>query len=821
MNEEEYQSGFVRRTSDPTHAKHLKKPSRLKMTGDTLTSFLANRKSGNLDIAFEKYNREYNELRRIAIEVNEVKSEADSKGEFTDVKDKLDEYNAQVKRLAESAVKILLFDEDIQKIKFKVDKDVEKSMARALKVPSFLIGPLKYLSSAGRAYMKGIKEAKEQAHEQLEQEIADVVAKNAREVVGLNPNGDNIEAAAQKTMGEDEAAKLQSLSNIGEIKESVISELTAPTADIPQPDVASVPEEQVSTPIVEEPNADKERNTQVDAGVANKKMQRQQQLEPSEAMFARLSGMVRGFGVDLLTNSDKSKQRLTLYVKANEEKKYLNPELLAKNMGNADLSDEEKVSLYEKVVDAVLFAQIWQEKASFSNENKDVFKFIYDAVGQGYGEDTLLVKASRELSPEKQQVLKSVVEGNFAFVRRAVETFASNFVDEKTDTDEKENTDVRNAQVDEGIGRRRNKGKVEEEIIPTSTEETPTKEVPAKENDSDNASTQPKSQGEQVPVPQDDEKVVPIPVDEEPQEKQEPVSKEEEKTDDPKTTTFKELNEKIRELVEIKESLQESKRTDDKTREAIAKIDSELEILVQRVSDLLDNNMNMDKSSQLPNVTSESKPDTKKRASVPEKTQPQTTSPKIDDSDEYAKFWGELYGKILDDPDGEKKLSSLEKKGVDFEEVEEKYATGRHRIDVRESGERHDELADEIGEETTKKADSQITKAKKYVVGELLSSLGVVPRGMIDEWDQYDEQKADLGQVLKNVSESKKDEYGLAVEELAGTLAESGVKDANGEEVDFQKAITTLLADNDSKEQRKSAVSILKAVTLGNDQKTM
>ena len=103
----------------------------------------------------------------------------------------------------------------------------------------------------------------------------------------------------------------------------------------------------------------------------------------------------------------------------------------------------------------------------------------------------------------------------------------------------------------------------------------------------------------------------------------------------------------------------------------------------------------------------------------------------------------------------------------------------------------------------------------------MLSSLGVVPRGMIDEWDQYDEQKADLGQVLKNVSESKKDEYGLAVEELAGTLAESGVKDANGEEVDFQKAITTLLADNDSKEQRKSAVSILKAVTLGNDQKTM
>lgn len=816
MNEEEYQSGFVRRTSDPTHAKHLKKPSRLKMTGDTLTSFLANRKSGNLDIAFEKYNREYNELRRIAIEVNEVKSEADSKGEFTDVKDKLDEYNAQVKRLAESAVKILLFDEDIQKIKFKVDKDVEKSMARALKVPSFLIGPLKYLSSAGRAYMKGIKEAKEQAHEQLEQEIADVVAKNAREVVGLNPNGDNIELAAQTTMGKEEAVKLQSLADVGEIKDAVISELTAPSTDIPQPDVTSTPEEKT-----EEPTLDNERNTQVDIGVNRKKAQQQDRPNPEELMFEYYSEMVKQFGVDLLKNSDKSKQRPVLYIKHNSEKKYIDPNILAEITEDTDASYEEKLATYNSLVDAISFAQIWQEKASFSDENKDVFKFIYDAVGQGYGEDTLLVKASRELSPEKQQVLKSVVEGNFAFVRRAVETFASNFVDEKTDTDEKENTDVRNAQVDEGIGRRRNKGKVEEEIIPTSTEETPTKEVPAKENDSDNASTQPKSQGEQVPVPQDDEKVVPIPVDEEPQEKQEPVSKEEEKTDDPKTTTFKELNEKIRELVEIKESLQESKRTDDKTREAIAKIDSELEILVQRVSDLLDNNMNMDKSSQLPNVTSESKPDTKKRASVPEKTQPQTTSPKIDDSDEYAKFWGELYGKILDDPDGEKKLSSLEKKGVDFEEVEEKYATGRHRIDVRESGERHDELADEIGEETTKKADSQITKAKKYVVGELLSSLGVVPRGMIDEWDQYDEQKADLGQVLKNVSESKKDEYGLAVEELAGTLAESGVKDANGEEVDFQKAITTLLADNDSKEQRKSAVSILKAVTLGNDQKTM
>ena len=174
MNEEEYQSGFVRRTSDPTRAKHLKKPSRLKMTGDTLKSFLGNRKSGNLEKAFEKYNREYNELRRIAIEVNDVKSEAESKDEFTDVKDKLEEYNAQVKRLAESAVRILLFDEDIQKIKFKIDKDVEKSTARALKVPPFLIGPLKYLSSAGRAYMKVVKEEKEQAQEKLEQEIENI-----------------------------------------------------------------------------------------------------------------------------------------------------------------------------------------------------------------------------------------------------------------------------------------------------------------------------------------------------------------------------------------------------------------------------------------------------------------------------------------------------------------------------------------------------------------------------------------------------------------------------------------------------------------------
>ena len=193
----------------------------------------------------------------------------------------------------------------------------------------------------------------------------------------------------------------------------------------------------------------------------------------------------------------------------------------------------------------------------------------------------------------------------------------------------------------------------------------------------------------------------------------------------------------------------------------------------------------------------------------------------VDDSDEYSKFWGELYGKILDDPDGEKELSSMEKKGVDFDKVEEEYAIGRQHIDVRDSEDRHSELGEEIRQQTSEKANSKVEKAKKYVIGELLSSLGVLPRGMIEEWDQFDEQKADLGQVLKNVSESRKDDYDLAVEELASTLAESGATDVNGEEVDFKKAITDILDDKKSNDQRKSAVSILKAATTGDSQKTV
>lgn len=813
MNDEEYQSGFVkpqgesesnlvRRTSDPTRAKHLKKPSRLKMTGDTLASFLDNRNSGNLEKAVEKYNHDYNELRRIALEVNESKSEADSKGEFTDVKDKLEEYNAQVKRLAESAVKILLLDQDIQKIKFKVDKDIEKSAARALKVPPFLIGPLKYLSSAGRAYMKAVKEGKEHAQEKLEKEIADVVAKNAREVVGLNPNGDNIEDAAQKTMGKEEAAMLTSLSNIGDIKDSVVSELTAPTTDVAPTDTTSVPVKPV-----EESNAPTKKNSQVDAGLSRKKTKQQKDISVQEQAMVMLDYCMdfnNLFGVELLQNIDRSKQKLVLYVKYNNEKRYLNPDMLAEITKNTDLSQEEKLAFYEQTLDYVSFAQLWEKKASFAETNNDVFAFIYDAVKKGYGEDTLLVKASHELSPEKQQVLKSVVDNNFALVRRVVENFASSI--ESVKAEEKDDGEVKNAQVDAGIQRRRSKGKITGESTQDSKDDSPSKGQ------------------EDVPSDKQVEKQ-PAPVDE-------PIKPEESKEDDNKIT-FRKLNDRIRELAELKENLQRSGLSDEKSKAAIAKIDNELETLVQRVSDLLDYDKTTEVSNQSPVVVEE--PKKNDEVATPEVASDIVTNPtkekpiiketpkKVDDSDEYAKFWGELYGKILDDPDSERKLSAIEKKGVDFGEVEEKYAISRQRMDAdeRKFEENFKKIKDEIGKQTSEKADSQIAKAKNYVVGELLSSLGVVPRGMIDEWDQYDEQKADLAQVLKNVSESKKDEYGLAVEGLASTLAESGVKDVNGDEVDFQKAITDLLDDNRSKEQRKSAVSILKAVAIGDNQKTM
>lgn len=819
MNEEEYQSGFVkpqgesepalvRRTADPTRAKHLKKPSRLKMTGDTLASFLDNRNSGNLEKAFEKYNHDYNELRRIALEVNESKSEADSKGEFTDVKDKLEEYNAQVKRLAESAVKILLFDEDIQKIKFKIDKDIEKSAARALRVPPFLIGPLKYLSSAGRLYMKKVKEDKEHAQEKLEKEIAEVVAKNAREVVGLNSSGDNIEEAAQKTMGKEEAAMLASLSDIGDVKDSVVSELTAPTPDVIPVDTTSTPAEPAK-----ESNETVEKNSQVDAGLSRKKTKRQEQrelsvLEQAMTMLAYCMKNNSIFGVDLLQNSDKSKQKLVLYAKANNGKKYLNPDMLAEIMKNKDLSSEEKVRAYNEMVDYISFAQLWQEKASFkeSTENSDVFAFIYDAVRNGYGKDTLLEKASHELSPEKQQVLKNVINNNFALVRRAIDAFSKTFEKVKVDSGEKDDVEVKNAQVDAGIQNRRAKGKKPQEATQDG-------------KDDSSSPKQEEAPSEKKPA---EEQVTPV---------AESATTEKPKESDSKMT-FRKLNDRIRELAELKESLQKSGLSDDKSKEAIEKIDNELEALVQRISDLLDYEKDDEKVVQSPAATSEeTEPKKEADASIdkpvvtPAKaTTPKTeepTSKEVDDSDEYSKFWGELYGKILDDPDAEKELSSLRSKGVDFDEVEEKYAVGRHHIDVRDSEERHDKLANETREATSKKADAQVTKARKYVINELLSTLGVVPREMIDEWDQYEEEKADLGQVLKNVSESKKEEYDLAVESLATTLSESGVRDVNDNEIDFKKAITDLLDDSKTQEHRKSAVSILKASTISESKKTI
>ena len=204
---------FSRRTEEPTTAKRESSPRKARLTGASLAGFLENRKNGKLDQKMQKYDEEYERLMALAAKVDEGRDEVDKGNlDYAEVQKSIKAYNAQARRLADIGVEVLVLNQDIQKITFS-----KESAAKAIKVPSFLIGPLRMLSAAGREQAR----LEKQARVEKENAIFEAIVATAEEAIGQVKNS------------EIDEAKLNSL-ELGNVADVVRNDLVGePTTDIP------------------------------------------------------------------------------------------------------------------------------------------------------------------------------------------------------------------------------------------------------------------------------------------------------------------------------------------------------------------------------------------------------------------------------------------------------------------------------------------------------------------------------------------------------------------------------------------------------------
>ena len=182
MSEEYGNASFIRRTEDVTRAKKGSGPKKARYTGLSIASLRENIRLGRLEAKIAKYNREYEELWNLAKEVNSDRQDLEEgKVGFAEVSESIERYNKQARKLAEIGVQVMAFDKDIRKINLDIDSQV-----KAIRVPGFLIGPLRMLSAAGRERARAEKLAAE-VKKQNEETMYDAIVAVAQNAIGQKP----------------------------------------------------------------------------------------------------------------------------------------------------------------------------------------------------------------------------------------------------------------------------------------------------------------------------------------------------------------------------------------------------------------------------------------------------------------------------------------------------------------------------------------------------------------------------------------------------------------------------------------------------------
>lgn len=445
-------------------AKYGAKSSRVRMTGMSFASLKENIRQKKIAKKAAKYNEEYRALFDLAIGVDEARQEyGEGKSDYSVVKENIELYNRQARRLAEIGVQVLMLTSDIQKISFE-----KETSAKALKVPGFLIGPLKMLTKAGREKAK----LENEARLEKEKAIADAIVATAEEAVG------------QLKTDEVNEDKLDSL-KFGNVTETVVDKLTEPTVDEEAKKKAAQEEEErkareaaeaeekareaAAAKEKEEIEA-KERLAKLKASGdealkrnygKGKKPGHEGAKKATEAVeredaFDVLKSVNDVYDIALLKCDEELEEFLGIKIEGKTEL-LLPPqygEMLKKATGE-DISKEVYTNSYRNTLAVVKLAKVWEKVATreialedgtkevgaYDEENRTVFNFVMDAVVNGLSAEEMKAKAEAELSEEDAKVVTAAAE-EYDVIVVGMQVVKANLTEEKVETSDLEEETV-------------------------------------------------------------------------------------------------------------------------------------------------------------------------------------------------------------------------------------------------------------------------------------------------------------------------------------------------------------------------------------------
>ncbi len=709
MTDEYGDESFVRLTdSNITTAKRSNKPKKAANTAQTHQGLLYNRSHGKLLKKIVKYNRAYNELQRLAENVNEARPMPDEESEefdYTEVKEAIDKYNVQARRLAKLGGQILAYTDNLSKIGFASNQS-----ARAIKVPGFLIGPLRMLTAVGREQAKKEKE--------MSKQIFDV----AQQAVGT-PEG-SIDEVLLNSLKTDE------------------TDLGLTPLDQPVPDIEET--QSITPPSVEEESyreeTEEEKRSQVDNAIARRvQMENSPVVDESDVrtnIFNNLRNLSQNYATERFVVENHASD--ILLAKHDGVQTKVSPSQLGRMLN----IDEDLAETYKTFVKMTKFSELWAktfgEEMAFTPDKQEVFNFLYD--NSEMDTETLLKTAQEQLSEESLADLQKIVSSDEETVKNGMEAintcFKNENVDERTDVEVEENVDVDEAErqrqlVAKGMQKRAESKYGLRSDVPQEEEN----DVELENNDDVHDF---ESQEQPELVPEDDELEPVAPVESSTHEESDVR---EDDTD--YVTRIRNLTHEISELNKAKSALREN-GADDAT---IAKLNASINQRFKEINELSDT---FTKTEKLDKDLDE-----KREEVVHEEVEPTVEVEEQSEVEEDASYdedkeWWEKMIPTLDDPD--QQLAT--KVNIANYERERAIERANYELEEKRFQENRDKL---IAEDKQRREDRELAE-KNEIAMKMLEAADLYTHEQLEEM-LHDDSEMSPAQLVDKIKECAPNDY--------------------------------------------------------------